>query len=174
VDLKTDPKDTWPAVLKALSPLKDAKYLTTTDGKTLSPGPVTVIGTGNTPSSYFLPNDPATPDSPRFVFFDAQLATLNQPANAGITNLITPIASTQFSAQFGQVVSESFNSTQLELLRSQVAYAKSKGIGTRYWDQPGWPIGTRNAVWRTLINEGVSLLNVDDLIGASLFWESLG
>jgi hypothetical protein len=135
---------------------------------------VTVIGTGNTPESYFLPNDPASSSSPRFVFYDAQLASLNQTANANITNLITPIASTQFSWQFGQVVKEGLNDTQLALLRSQIAYANSKGIGTRYWDQPGWPVGTRNAVWRTLINEGVTLLNVDDLEGAAVFWETLG
>jgi hypothetical protein len=108
------------------------------------------------------------------VFFDGPLATLNQAANGNITSLITPIASTQFSAQFGEVISESLNSTQLALLRSQIAYAKSKGIGARYWDQPGWPLGTRNAVWRTLIDEGVSLLNVDDLEGAAVFWKSLG
>jgi len=170
VDLKTDGPSTWPAVLNALAPLKD--YLTTTDGKTLKSGAVTVIGTGNTPQSYFNP-DLASPSSPRNVFFDAQLATLNT-TGSNITNLITPIASTQFSAQFGQVLSEGMNSTQLALLRSQISYAKSKGIGARYWDQPSWPIGTRNAVFRNLLEEGVALLNVDDLEGAAEFWKSKG
>jgi hypothetical protein len=135
---------------------------------------VTVIGTGNTPIDYFIPTDPATSSSPRFAFYDAQLSTLNSAAGVNVTSLITPIASTQFSAQFGQVVTEGLNSTQLALVRSQIAYAKSKGIGARYWDQPGWPLGTRNAVWRTLLEEGVALLNVDDLQGAADFWESKG
>jgi hypothetical protein len=160
-------------VLKALEPLKNAGYLSTTDGKTIENRAVTVIGTGNTPQSYFIP-DPATSSNPRFTFFDGQLATLNKPENAAITNLITPIASTQFSASFGQVVTEQLNSTQLTLLRSQISYAKSKGIGSRYWDQPNWPLGTRNAVWRTLIEEGVSLLNVDNLEDAAEFWKSKG
>jgi hypothetical protein len=124
--------------------------------------------------SYFVPTDPASSSNPRFTFYDAQLATLNTAAGSSIMSLITPIASTQFSAQFGSVVAEGLNSTQIELLRSQVGYAKSKGIGARYWDQPGWPIGTRNAVFRQLLEEGVALLNADDLEGAAEFWRSKG
>lgn len=69
---------------------------------------------------------------------------------------------------------QEFNATQLETLRSQVKEAHGKGIGVRYWNQPGWPIGTRNAVWRTLWDEGVDLVNVDDLEGAARFWEGRG
>lgn len=174
IDLKTDGNSTLQAVLAALQPLYEAGYLTTTDGTTLVPGAITAIGTGNTPQSFFLPTDPASAADPRFIFFDAQLSTLNQSANAGITPLITPIASTQFSAQVGPVVAESLNATQLALVQAQIGYAKSKGIGARYWDQPGWPIGTRNAVWRTLLEEGVALINVDDVFGAAAFWESKG
>ncbi|KAE9969579.1 hypothetical protein EG328_006792 [Venturia inaequalis] len=174
IDLKTDGPTTWPAVLSALAPLHDAKYLTTTDGKTTTRRAVTAIGTGNTPKGYFLPQDPATPSSPRFTFLDAQLSTLNTSAGINVTSVITPIASAQFSAQFGKVVTEGLNLTQVELLRSQVSYAKSRGIGARYWDQPGWPLGTRNVIWRALLEEGVALLNVDDLEGAADFWESKG
>jgi hypothetical protein len=174
IDLKTDGPSTLPAVLSILEPLYKAGYLTTTDGESITPGAITAIGTGNTPQSYFLPTDPASSNKPRYIFFDAQLSTLNQSENAGITPLITPIASAQFSAQVGQVVKESLNDTQLAILRSQIEYAKSKGIGSRYWDTPGWPIGTRNAVWRTLLNEGVSLVNVDDVYGAAAFWKASG
>lgn len=172
IDLKTPATDTWEAVLEALAPIKE--YLTTTNGTGITPGPITAIGTGNTPASYFLPDDPATPSNPRYVFYDAQLSTLSQPENSNITMMITPIASAHFPSQFGRVVAEELNSTQLALLREQISFAKSKGIGARYWDQPGWPIGTRNAVWRSLINEGVSLLNVDDLADAADFWKSMG
>lgn len=174
IDLKTDGATTWPAVLSALAPLKDAGYLTTTNGTTVTTGAVTAIGTGNTPKNYFVPQDPATASNPRFTFYDAQLSTLNSSAGVNITSLITPIASAQFSAQFGQVITEGLNSTQLTTLRSQISYAKSLGIGARYWDQPGWPFGTRNALWRILLEEGVALLNVDDLEGAANFWESKG
>lgn len=174
IDLKTDGDSTLPAVLSALEPLHQAGLLTTTNGSAVTKGPITAIGTGNTPQSYFLPTDPASADSPRYIFFDAKLATLNDSANAGITPLITPIASAQFSAQVGDVRQEGLNDTQISILRDQIQYAKDKGIGSRYWDTPGWPIGTRNAVWRTLVDEGVSLVNVDDLWAAADFWEATG
>jgi hypothetical protein len=174
IDLKTDGESSWPAVLSALEPLKDAGYLTTTDGKTITAGAVTAIGTGNTPKSYFVPHDPATSSNPRIAFYDAELSTLDSSAGANITSLITPIASAQFSAQFGHVVTKGLNNTQLDLLRSQIGFAKSRGIGARYWDHPGWPIGTRNALYRLLLEEGVFLLNVDDLEGAANFWQNNG
>ncbi|OCK82107.1 hypothetical protein K432DRAFT_293936, partial [Lepidopterella palustris CBS 459.81] len=106
-------------------------------------------------------------------FYDAPLPLLSTTFS-NITRSDAPIASTDFAAQFGEVVAETFNDTQLSLLRTQVSAAHAKGIKVRYWDQPGWPIGTRNAVWRTLLDEGVDLLNVDDLRGAAGFWENKG
>jgi hypothetical protein len=172
VDLKTDGASTWPVVLSELSALQNAEYLSSTDGKTFSSGPVTVVGTGNTPFSYFSPIDPASSGSPRYVFYDAPLATLN---SSNITNLISPIASTDFAAVFGDVRTDGygsvFNSSQLVALRAQIGEANKRGILARYWDQPGWPIGVRNAVWRALWEEGTGLVNVDDLEAAAKFWE---
>lgn len=174
IDVKTAGSDTWSAVLRELAPLRDAGYLTTTNGTTLSSAQVTIIGTGNTPIDYFLPRDPASPESPRYTFFDGQLSTLNSTAQGNITALISPIASTSFLEQVGIVVNETLNSGQLSLLTAQVATAKSKGITARYWETPGWPIGTRNAVWRALLEAGAGLINVDDLAGAAGFWEAKG
>lgn len=39
----------------------------------------------------------------------------------------------------------------------------------RYWDQPAWPIATRNTIWATLVQEGVGLVNTDDLAEAAGF-----
>jgi hypothetical protein len=174
IDLKTDGNSTLPAVLEALAPLQEAGFLTTSNGTAVTKRAITAIGTGNTPQSYFLPEDPASPENPRYIFFDAQLATLNETANADITSLITPIASARFSSQVGDVRQEGLNDTQVSILREQIQYAESKGIGARYWDTPGWPIGTRNAVWRTLVDEGAALINVDDLWAAADFWENAG
>ncbi|KAH8662470.1 PLC-like phosphodiesterase [Xylariales sp. PMI_506] len=167
VDVKTDGPTTWPYVVEALGPLRDAGYLTTYNGTTVTSGPVTVIGTGNTPL------DQVQGVSPRDYFWDAPIPTLNSTFS-NITKEVSPIASTDFAVQFGDVVAESFNDTQLALLASQVKVAHAKGIMLRYWDQPGWPIGTRNAIWRTLWNAGVDILNVDDLEGAANFWETSG
>ena len=166
VDLKTDGPTTWPYVLKALEPLRSAGYLTTYND-TMIPGPVTVIGTGNTPLG------PVQSAIPRDAFFDANLVQLSS-AQSNITSDISPIASVDFAVVFGNVVSEQLNDTQLSTLRATLKTAHGKGIKARFWDQPGWPIGTRNAIWRTLWNEGTDLLNVDDLAGAAAFWENMG
>lgn len=167
VDVKTTGATTWPYVVQALQPLRAGGWLTTYNGSAVTPGAVTVIGTGNTPLNQ------VQGVSPRDYFYDAPIPTLNSTFS-NITASVSPIASTDFAVQFGAVRNETFNSTQLELLRAQVATAHAKGIAVRYWDQPGWPVGTRNAIWRTLWNEGVDLLNVDDLEGAADFWNNMG
>jgi hypothetical protein len=67
------------------------------------------------------------------------------------------------------VLGTSLNDTQLEVLRAQVSTAHAKGIKLRYWDQPGWPITTRDGIWRQLTEEGVDLINADDVLAAAGF-----
>lgn len=163
VDLKTNGAETFPYVVEALEPLRAAGFLTSYNSTTgVTPGAVTVIGTGNTPL------DLVAPLTSRDYFFDANLALLDT-TQANITSDISPIASTQFSRYIGEINGTEFNSTQLQVLESQLALAKSKGIGGRYWDTPAWPISTRNAVWTELVRAGVALLNADDLGAAAGF-----
>lgn len=168
VDVKTDGHETWPYVVKALAPLRDAGFLTTTNGSKVRRGAITVIGTGNTPLDLVQ----GAPE-PRDFFWDGPLPALGLSAS-NITADVSPIASTNFAAQFGEIRGQTFNDTQLALLKNQVETAHAKGIKVRYWGQPAWPIGTRNACWRTLWDAGVDLLNVDDLEGAAEFWEGRG
>ena len=154
VDVKTDGATTFPAVIQELEPLRSGGWLTTYNGTAVTPGAVTVIGTGNTPL------DQVQGVKQRDYFYDAPLPDLGSTFS-NITSDVSPIASTDFAAVFGTINGTTFNSTQLALLRSQIATAKSKGIAARYWDQPGWPLSTRNAIWRTLLDEGVGLINVD-------------
>ncbi|KAF2871267.1 hypothetical protein BDV95DRAFT_495232 [Massariosphaeria phaeospora] len=167
IDLKTPGDTTWPVVLSALEPLRRESYLSTYDGTTFTEAPVTVIGTGNTPLAA------VQAAVPRDAFFDAPLALLGTTFD-NLTANDSPIASTSFEASFGEVRGRVFNDTQIETLREQVKVAHEKGIKVRYWEQPLWPIGTRNAVWRTLWDEEADLLNVDDLKGAAEFWEGSG
>jgi hypothetical protein len=165
VDFKTAADELWPAVLRALEPLRNGSWLSTYDGKSFTSRPVTVIGTGNTELSdvvSYLPRD---------VFLDAPLAQLDEPKFRDLTGNEAIIASTNFVAQFGELRSTEMNATQLEKLRSQIKSAHDRGIMARYWNQPNWPVRTRNAVWRTLWEEGIDLLNVDDLKAAGEFWE---
>lgn len=164
VDVKTDGNTTFPAVVDALQPLRDAGYLTTFDGTTVTQGPVTVIGTGNTPLAQ------VQGVAPRDYFWDAPI-----PILAAIPSTVSPIASTNFNVFFpGVRGNEGLNDAQEVLLAAQVALARAKGVKLRFWDQPGWPVGTRNGVWRSLWDAGVDILNVDDLEAAADFWESRG
>jgi len=165
VDVKTDGPTTWPAVVKALDPLRTAGFLSRVNSTSFISGAVTVIGTGNTPL------DLVQPIVNRDYFWDAPIPTLNS-SFANITSLVSPIASTDFEANFGPVLGTSLNTTQLELLRSQISVAHGKGIALRYWDQPGWPISTRNGIWRQLYTEGVDLINADDVLAAAGFSDS--
>ena len=164
IDIKTPGPETWPYVVQALQPLRAAGYLTrlNSSGAVVN-GPVTVIGTGNTPLSQIQNRNLTERD----YFYDAPLATLNTTFS-NITATVSPIASTNFGAQFGTINgTSSFNETQLAKLRGQIAVANSKGMRVRYWNTPAWPIGVRNTVWKTLVAEGTGLLNADDLGAAA-------
>ncbi|GAB1195700.1 hypothetical protein APSETT444_004963 [Aspergillus pseudonomiae] len=159
--------ETFEAVISALEPLRREGYLTTLkDNKTMTSGPITVIGTGNTPF------DMVGPVANRDYFFDAHLDALEESPE--ITSLISPIASTSFQEAVGSVTySEDeavLSDKQLATLRSQISTAKERGIGARYWETPYYPIRTRNAVWRTLLQEGVALLNADDLDAVAAYF----
>jgi hypothetical protein len=168
IDLKTAGEETFEAVIQALEPLREAGYLTQVkDGTTILPGPVTVIGTGNTPLNMIAPV------ANRDYFFDAPLAALNQTDYSHITSLISPIASTDFQAAFGTLSSDSdpvLSEAQINVMRHQIETAKQRGIGARYWGTPHYPKRQRDAVWRVLLREGVALLNADDLEAAGGFF----
>ncbi|RAH77633.1 hypothetical protein BO86DRAFT_450848 [Aspergillus japonicus CBS 114.51] len=98
IDLKTSGPETLDAVIKALEPLRARGYLTTLkDNSTITEGPVTVIGTGNTPL------DLVGPVANRDYFFDAPLDRLDEDQFADVTGLISPIASTNFVAAVGSL-----------------------------------------------------------------------
>lgn len=160
VDIKTDGPTTFAAAVQALEPLRSSNFLTKFNGTTVIPGPVTIIGTGNTPLKQ------VQGVSPRDYFFDANLAMLNS-TQSNITSTVSPIASVDFASVFGEVRNGTFSSAQLATLNAQVQYAKSKGIGARYWDTPAFPVSSRNRVWTQLWAEGAMLINVDDLIGGA-------
>ncbi|KAL4917974.1 hypothetical protein BDW62DRAFT_74118 [Aspergillus aurantiobrunneus] len=168
VDSKTSGRETFEAVIAALEPLRQKGYLTTVkDNETLVEGPVTVIGTGNTPYEM------VGPVANRDYFYDGPLATLDEAENAEITALISPIASASFSSAIGELtlgVDSVLSDEQLDTLRSQISVAEEKGILARYWGAPSYPIRARNVLWTTLLNEGVGLLNADDLAAAAEYF----
>ncbi|KAK2794356.1 Altered inheritance of mitochondria protein 6 [Onygenales sp. PD_12] len=56
---------------------------------------------------------------------------------------------------------------QVDLIRLQVRGAHARGLKVRYWSIPSWPRSLRNYLWTVLVEEGVDILNVDDLKSAA-------
>ncbi|OTA67806.1 hypothetical protein K449DRAFT_412604 [Hypoxylon sp. EC38] len=170
VDFKTDGAKTWPHVLDQLEPLRSRGWLTYFEDGTVHQRQVTVVGTGNAPF------DLVVNSTYRDVFFDAPLAEMWEDPDA--LDLASPNETTTYdetnsfyaSTSFGETVGyvlTGFNDDQIRKIRGQIKGAHRRGLKVRYWDTPGWPVGVRNNVWHTLMEEGADILNVDDLKSAS-------
>lgn len=180
VDFKNNGRDIFPYVSQHLGALREKGYLTYFDGTTTIEGPITVVATGNAPFDMIIANS-----TYRDIFFDAPLASLYSPGSSN-QNRIHPrggqgtvgtdptshfdstnsyYASVKMSKALGFVWWGGLSSHQLELLRGQVRGAHARGLKARYWSAPKWPVGLRNRVWKTLVEEGVDFLNGDDLRG---------
>ncbi|OJJ66893.1 hypothetical protein ASPBRDRAFT_200512 [Aspergillus brasiliensis CBS 101740] len=71
IDFKTDGQETWNYVHAQLAPLRERGYLSFFNGTDIIPGPITVVGTGNTPFNLVTANA-----THRDIFFDAPLDKL--------------------------------------------------------------------------------------------------
>ncbi|RHZ52374.1 uncharacterized protein CDV56_104581 [Aspergillus thermomutatus] len=78
IDFKTDGEKTWQHVTERLLPLRERGYLTYFNGTDLINGPITAVGTGNTPFNMVTSNS-----TYRDIFFDAPLDLLAE--HEGIT-----------------------------------------------------------------------------------------
>jgi len=164
VDIKTDGVEALPFVIEAVEPLRQRGFLTTFSNGSLIKSAVTVVGTGNTP----LKQVKAL--SPRDYFFDAPLLQLNDSSlNTTFDSTLSPIASTDYGIAIGWNGIGNISEVQRNAILSLVQMAHSRGILSRFWDTPGWPIHARDAVWQELLNDGSDWLNADDLKAASAF-----
>ncbi|PYH44002.1 uncharacterized protein BP01DRAFT_92186 [Aspergillus saccharolyticus JOP 1030-1] len=221
IDIKTDGQDTWNRIAAQLTPLRERGYLTYFNGTDLIPGPITVVGTGNTPFSLVTANT-----TYRDIFFDAPLNLLpEEEEDSRDTDPSSPSSTSEQSrdqlpqtlsttttteedsdrtrpppppaANIGQGLSgvtpqsESFDQTnsyyasvsfkksigyprgfrlsaqQVDKIRAQIRAAHRRGLKVRYWGVPSWPRSLRNHLWAVLVQEGVDILNVDDLQSAT-------
>lgn len=102
-------------------------------------------------------------------FLRRQSATSGQ-GNAGtsVTDDYNPTNSYYASASFFDLIGVPWrfgklSDKQLYKLRGHIAGAHEKGLKVRLWDTPAWPRSLREGIWRLLVDEGVDILNVDDL-----------
>ena len=166
IDMKSDGADTLRIVLQQIEPLRSRGWLTYFNGSTVIPGPITIVGTGNTPFNLLNSNS-----TYRDVFFDApldQLSGANTSSNAKVyTNQNSYYASVSFADTIGKLQHGIFSQQQLDRIRAQIGAASARGLKARYWDAPAWPISVRDEVWDVLEKEGVGMLNADDVNAAS-------
>lgn len=179
IDFKNDGHAIYPVVSEQLEPLRKRGYLSYYDGKTAIPGPITIVATGNAPFDLITHNT-----TYRDIFFDAPLSALS-PLSSQTTNRevkrfggqgtvgTTPLstfdvtnsyyASVDFKKAIGWCWFGRLSDKQRDAIRTQIRAAKERGLKSRYWGAPKWPVGVRNMVWRVLVEEGVDYLNGDDL-----------
>lgn len=185
IDVKSKANQTWPLVMQQLEPLRERGYLTRIENGTVIPGAITLVGSGNV--ALFPQVMGAGCNALSFYqdgFLDAPLQLLTDPqkfskldecnteAFLNIPMVKYYTASAPFMQSIGMVRS-GFTATQREKVRSALDAAQAKGLVSRYWQLPKWPISLRDSVWDTLAKEGIGLLNADDIESATrLEWNN--
>ncbi len=159
LDFETDGKQAWLTVQEQLEPLRERGMLTSWNGdtKAITQRPVTVVGTGYAPFDLIVANT-----TYRDVFFDAPLDQLSDK--------YTPENSFYASCSFLTAVGIFWlrpSSSQVAQVKSQIEAASRRGLISRYWDAPDWPISRRNNVWNFLLENGIGILNVNDVMNAA-------
>ncbi|PWY72235.1 hypothetical protein BO94DRAFT_539359 [Aspergillus sclerotioniger CBS 115572] len=196
IDIKTDGQETWHHVYAQLAPLRERGYLTYFNGTDLIPGPITVVGTGNTPFNMVVANN-----THRDIFFDAPLDKLAEDDDSLLNNdqggdAVTSrssenvgqglsglpdteiradtfdwtnsyYASVSFKKSIGMHWSFRLTEREVDKIRAQIRGAHRRGLKVRYWGVPSWPRSLRNHLWSMFVREGVDYLNVDDLLSAT-------
>ncbi|RHZ45937.1 phosphatidylinositol-specific phospholipase C/glycerophosphodiester phosphodiesterase family protein [Aspergillus thermomutatus] len=133
-----------------------------TDGdatKTLVRGPVTVVGTGNTVF------DLVVAEEDRYVFFDAPLNDLAQNSTYTLEN--SYYASVSLKKAVGVVWPWGPTDNQKQAMQKIISAASERGLLSRFWNIPSWPVSLRMRLWRFLVDSGVGMLNVDDVVEAT-------
>jgi len=187
IDLKTSGHETYAKLDTQLQGLRDAQWLTHWNGAHRVERPITIVATGNAPFKRIAAND-----SYRDIFFDAPMTSLASDGDPGALtptpvfhtihrNSIHPspdllrykynpsnswYASTSFKPGGGILSPFAITSSQRKDLADHVRMAEARGLVPRYWGTPRWPRTLRDQIWEVLLQEGVGILNVDDLRAA--------
>jgi len=167
-DLKTEGFSTLAAVQEQLEPLRQKGWLTYWNGSAIVPGPITHVGTGNTPFAAVL-NSSYSNSTYRSVFFDAPLDELSTNMYNSSNSYYSSVSINKVFAGKGNIAHDGLSKTQLATVKSQIDRASSLGLVSRYWDLPAWPVTRRMTVWEQLEALGVGMLNVDAIEEAARF-----
>ena len=156
VDVKTAAMPTFRAVERLAAKTSDALGLS---GVPRERAPVQFVLSGNRPPyDVLLDERPICRMDGRFP--DAGVRT---DADA------MPVISDQWTKHFAWRGEGPCPASDVEKLRTFVAKAHDHGQRVRFWDTPDRPGDARENVWSLLLDEGVDLINTDDLAGLAGF-----
>jgi hypothetical protein len=158
-DLKTEGFSTLAAVQAQLEPCRQKGWLTYWNGTAVIPGPITHVGTGNTPFEAVL-NSSYSNSTYRDVFFDAPLHNLSHIYNLS-NSYYTSTSLTGVLGGKSRIPRNGLTKKQMIFLRGQVDKATELGLVSRYWDIPPWPVSRRINIWHQLEELELGMLNAD-------------
>ncbi|KAF2280213.1 uncharacterized protein EI97DRAFT_455126 [Westerdykella ornata] len=159
IDFKDNGEAIWPVLMEQLQPLHEKGWLTYYNGQEVVKGPLTIVGTGETPFERIQQNN-----TDRIIFYDAPLDDISNPI---YTSANSYYASVKMRKAISTLWLNRISRAQQETLQRQINAAAAKGLVSRYWGTPSWPISLRTKIWFTLSEMGVGILNVDELDGAT-------
>lgn len=151
IDLKSDGAATYAVLRETL--LRYSSMLTKFTPTNTRPGAVTVILSGNRPTAL------VAAEAERFCAIDGRLPDLE--GDAPSVHLVPLISESWVTVAKGQ--SQPLEATDW-LPRREIDLAHAQGRRIRFWAVPDQP-----AMWRTLRDGGVDLINTDNLAGLRRF-----
>ncbi|NQT03978.1 MAG: hypothetical protein HQ580_18275 [Planctomycetes bacterium] len=157
IDIKTEAVATYKVLSKMLAEYKNIITSFSSSGR--NDKAVVVYVSGNRPRA-LMESEPL-----RYAGYDGRLADLQSDAPA----TLIPIISDNWSSYFSYRGSGPMPQQQRRKLQTIVQTAHNKGRIVRFWATPDSPSPERHNLWRILLDNGVDLLNTDDLPGLQQF-----
>lgn len=151
IDVKTEAETTFESLLKTLEPYEDLFYRKE-EGEWVD-GAVRLLISGNRPS--------LAPEAPnQIAFLDGRLDNIGK----GLSSGLYPLISDNWFNYFTWDGTGDIPEDELQKLKEYVAQVHSEEKMIRFWGTPD-----REELWRVFINNGVDVINVDDLKGMRHF-----
>ena len=161
IDVKTEAEETYATLRQVLQGYDD--ILTTFGPQGPKDGAVTVIVSGNRTRETMEAE--VARYGVRYAAYDGRLEDLDSGADASLIPLISDKWTTYFTwAGRGPMPEE-----ERQKLAAIIEAAHQQGRRVRFWDTPDRRSSAREAVWQTLIEASVDLINTDDLAGLQHF-----
>lgn len=162
IDVKTEAEPTWAVLKETLAHYEGMLTRFGTSG--VEPGAVSAIVSGERAREAMI-GEETLPAG-----YDGRFDDLNG-APAGVIPLLSGNWTNFFAWEGGDGEMPADQRAVLDLM---VATAHEDGQMVRFWATPDAPGPERDALWRTLINADVDLINTDDLAGLQRFLEENG